>query len=570
MEHGEMDRTKLIYTAQMKDKPDLVLKNARIINVFTGEIIPGNIAVKDGIIVGVGDYSADNERDLEGRYVCPGFVNAHLHVESSMVTPEEYVMEELKWGTTTLITDPHEFVNVAGIEAIKNILAAAGRSPANYYVMLPSCVPCTPFEHSGAVLEADDLAAFRDHPNVLGLGEMMNSVGVLAVDKKVIDKIDRFSDMVIDGHFPRGTGRKLNAYVTAGIHTDHESISYDEAIEKLRTGMAVLVREGSASRNLDDIMRGIISEKVDISNLAFCTDDKHLADIRREGTIRHNIRKTIALGMDPVKAIQIGTINAARIFGLKNIGAVGCGYRADIVVLDDLENMTIYDVYKDGVPVSEIKKPEKIYSDYMLDDVKNAYIDKEAFDVPVRKNYSVIGIINHQIMTKKLTMTHDEVMKGLADGSVRKIAVIERHNMTGNHAAAYITGYGLRHGAVGSTIAHDSHNIVVIGDNNEDMLLVVNELKRIGGGYVVAENGKIAGRLPLRLCGLVSIETVDEFILELDSIIDTVRNMGVNPEIDPFITLSFMALPVIPELRITDCGLFDVGSFGFVDQNDEI
>lgn len=561
-----MNRKNLINTAQMKQMPDLVLKNARIINVFTGEIIPGDIAVTDGIIVGMGQYSGKTERDLGGRYVCPGFINAHLHVESSMVTPEEYAMEELRWGTTTLITDPHEFANVAGVKALENIIVAAERSPANYYIMLPSCVPCTPFEHAGAVLEAEDLMQFREHPNVLGLGEMMNSVGVIAGDEKVLKKIDVFSDMVIDGHFPCGTGRQLNAYVSAGIDTDHESISYDEAIEKLRAGMAVLVREGSASRNLDDIMRGIIQNGNDTTRLAFCTDDKHLADIRREGTIRHNIRKTIALGLNPVKAIQIGTINAARIFGLKNIGAIGCGYRADMVVLDDLENMTVYDVYKDGIPVSEVKMPKKLYSDELLDDINNAPVYEEDFDVPVREKYSVIGIINNQIMTKKLTMTHDEVMRGLADGSVRKIAVIERHNKTGNHACAYITGYGLKHGAVGSTVAHDSHNIVVVGDNNADMLLAVNELKRIGGGYIVTENGKTVGSLPLRLCGLVSVKTADEFISELDEIIETVRKMGVNPGIDPFITLSFMALPVIPELRITDCGLFDVGEFGFADQ----
>ena len=560
-----MNRKKLTDAALMKEAPDLVLKNARVVNVFTGEIVPGDIAVTDGIIVGVGEYSGKTERDLEGRYVCPGFVNAHLHVESSMVTPEEYAFEELRWGTTTLITDPHEFANVAGIKVLRNILDAARRSPANYYVMLPSCVPCTPFEHSGAVLEAEDLAPLKDHPCVLGLGEMMNSVGVLDGDENVLKKIDEFSDMVIDGHFPCGTGRQLNAYVTAGIHTDHESISYEEAIEKLRTGMAVLVREGSACHNLDDIMRGVIENGTDTSRLAFCTDDKHLADIRREGTIRHNICKTIRLGLDPVKAIQIGTINAARIFGLKNIGAIGCGYRADMVVLDDLREMTVYDVYKDGIPAAEIKKPKKIYSDELLDDVNNAYVDENAFDIPVRESYSVIGIINNQIMTKKLTMTHDEVMKGLADGTVRKIAVIERHNKTGNHAAAYIKGYGLNHGAIGSTIAHDSHNIVVVGDNNADMLLAVNELKKTGGGYIVTQNGEVAGKLILRLCGLVSVKGSDELISELDAVIDIARKMGVNPEIDPFITLSFMALPVIPELRITDCGLFDVGAFAFTE-----
>ena len=560
-----MNRKRIVNTALMREKPDLVLKNARVINVFTGEIVPADIAVTDGIIVGTGQYSGKKERDLEGRYVCPGFVNAHLHVESSMVTPEEYAMEELRWGTTTLITDPHEFANVKGLTALRNILDAAERSPANYYVMLPSCVPCSPYEHAGAVLEAADLVGLKDHPCVLGLGEMMNSVGVTAGDENVFAKIESFSDMTIDGHFPLGSGRRLNAYVSAGIDTDHESISYEEAIEKLRTGLSILVREGSASRNLEDIMRGVIKNGNDTTRIAFCTDDKHLADIRREGTIRYCIKKTIDLGMDPVRAIQIGTINAARIYGLKHIGAIGCGYRADMVVLDDLEEMTVYDVYKDGVPVSGIKKSQMVYSESLFDNVHNANLYEDAFDVPVRETYSVIGIINNQIMTKKLTMTHDEVMKGLADGTVRKIAVIERHNKTGNHAAAYIKGYGLNHGAIGSTIAHDSHNIVVVGDNNADMLLAVNELKKTGGGYIVTQNGEVAGKLILRLCGLVSVKGSDELISELDAVIDIARKMGVNPEIDPFITLSFMALPVIPELRITDCGLFDVGAFAFTE-----
>ena len=560
-----MDKRKMISAALMRKKPDLVLKNARIVNVFTSEIISGDVAVAEGMIVGTGEYSGKKEVDLQGKYVLPGFVNAHVHVESSMVTPEAYAMEELRHGTTTLITDPHEIVNVGGAEAIKDILAAAERSPANYYVMLPSCVPSTPFENSGAVLNAEDLIPFRDNEFVPGLGEMMNSVGVLAGDKDIMAKLDGFEGMIVDGHFPMGTGKALNAYITAGIHTDHESISFEEALEKVRAGLAVLIREGSASRNLDDIVRGIVREGTDISGFAFCTDDKHLADIRRDGTIAYNIRRSIELGLDPIKAIKIATINAARIYGLKRIGAVACGYKADLVVVDELEKMNIVQVYKDGVSLEEIKPPKGKYSDILIDNVNIAPITEEAFYIPERENYSVIGIVNKQIVTKKLTYNNEQLKEGISDGSIRKIAVIERHHKTGNCAAAYIKGYGLRHGAVASTVAHDSHNIVVVGDNDPDMYTAVIRLKSIGGGYVIVGDGKIIGELPLRLGGLMSLKKADAFIPELDAVIEKAFEMGVNREIDPFITLSFMALPVIPELRITDCGLFDVNKFGFTE-----
>lgn len=560
-----MNKEKLINTALMKEQPDLVLKNANIINVFTAEILHGDIAVTDGVIVGIGEYSGKDEKELDGKYVAPGFVNAHVHVESSMVAPEVYAMEEMKWGTTTIITDPHEIANVGGMTALSDILNVAEKLPINYYVMLPSCVPSTPFEHSGAVLNAEELKVWKDHPHVLGLGEMMNSVGVINSDKTVLDKLDAFSDKVVDGHFPMGSGKELNAYVSAGIATDHESISYEEAVEKLRAGMAVIIREGSAGKNLEEIVSGVVKNGIDTSRFVFCTDDKHLADIRKEGTIRYNIKKSIELGLDPVKAIQIGTINAARVYGLKQIGAVACGYKADMVVIDDLQEMTVSAVYKDGKEVSEIKSVLEVsYDEKLLSPINFAPLGSNAFVIPEKDRYSVIGIIDHQIITKKITMSNAELKAGLADGSVRKIAVVERHKATGFRAATYIKGYGLKHGAVASTVAHDSHNIVIVGDNDSDMLKACDELKRIGGGYVIIEDGKTVGELPLPLGGLMSLKSADEFIPELDTVIKKAYAMGVNKNIDPFITLSFMALPVIPEIRITDCGIFDVTSFSFV------
>ncbi len=560
-----MNRQTIIKAAKGNIKADLVLKNGQIINVFTGEIIEGDLAVKDGLILGIGEYEGTVERDVRGKYICPGFINAHVHVESSMTAPEYYAAEELRQGTTTIITDPHEIGNVGGLLALRNILEAAKRTNINYYIMLPSCVPCTPFEHSGANLDAWELTALKNDPHILGLGEMMNFVGLLECDPDVLDKLEAFEEMIIDGHFPMGGGKALNAYVCAGVKTDHESITFEEALEKLRCGMAVLIREGSASRNLDAIIPGVIDSNIDTSRLAFCTDDKHLADIRRDGTIRYNIRRAIALGMDPVTAVRIGTLNAARIYGLKGIGALGCGYKADIVIVNDLESMEVFDVYKDGVPVSELGAPRKIrYRSELLSDVNCGDVEKLDFTIKKQDRYSVIGIIGGQIVTKKLEMSADELERGIRNGEIRKIAVIERHNATGFHSAAYIKGYGLSHGAIATTVAHDSHNIVMIGDNDADMKAAVSELIRIGGGYTIVCDGEVIGSLPLRLGGLMSTEPTDRFIPALDEIIRKAYDMGVSKDIDPFITLSFMALPVIPELRITDSGLFDVTSMSFV------
>ena len=563
---------KLINAAQERTMPDLVLKNGTVLNVFTGELLHEDVAIAKGYIIGTGSYSGKREIDVSGKFIVPAFVNAHVHVESSMVTPLVYSMEELRHGTATIITDPHEIVNVGGAPALADIIDAAGRTPVNYYVMLPSCVPCTPFEHAGAVLEADELAKFKDEECVLGLGEMMNTVGVLNNDTAVIDKLEAFEDMVIDGHAPSLTGKSLNAYACAGIATDHESTTYEEAIEKLRCGIAVLVREGSASKNLDTIISGIVKNGIDTSHLAFCTDDKHLADIRKEGTISHNIRKAVALGLPVLSAYQMATINAARIYGLKHTGAVACGYKADLVVLDDLETVKISGVFKDGVAYNELQLPppkEFVPPASGIDpmrSVNNAPLPRTAFDIPRSDSYEVIGIIKNQIITDHLIMSHDEVTAGLKDGSIRKIAVIERHHATGCFACAYIKGYGLTHGAVGTTVAHDSHNIIVIGDNDSDMFAAVHELRKIHGGYIIVADGKVTGALPLELGGLMSTRSADEFIPELDAVIEQAYSAGVDPDIDPFITLSFMALPVIPKLRITDCGLFDVEQFCFTDE----
>ena len=561
-----MKKDWLIQTALGETRPDLVLQNGKVINVFTGEIISADIAITRGVISGVGKYSGKSNIDLDGKYVAPGFINAHCHVESSMVTPPAYCIEELKWGVTTLITDPHEITNVAGGEGVLFMLDSSENMPMNYYVQLPSCVPATPFEHAGADFTAEKMAPFLSHPRVLGLGEMMNYPGVSGRDPEVMAKLELFDGRVVDGHAPGITGNGLQAYVAAGIHTDHESVTYEEALEKLRAGMAVLVREGSACKNLRDILTGVIENKIDTTNMAFCTDDKHLSDIQREGTILHNIKLAIELGMRPVAAIQMATINAARIYGLRDVGAIAPGYRADLVILNDLKELTVDEVYKDGKAYTEHATPRKgiTAGAGILHTVNPAPLEETGFALPGREEYPVIQIIPGQIATKKSTVSAQDVGERIASGALRKIAVVERHHATGMIGVGLISGYGLTHGAVATTVAHDSHNLIVVGDNDADMVAAVRELERVQGGYTIVADGNVKGTLALPVGGLMSSDPAKTLIKNLDRMLELARQAGVREGIDPFITLSFMALPVIPEIRITDMGVFDVTKFEFV------
>ncbi len=561
-----MKKDWLIQTALGETRPDLVLQNGKVINVFTGEIVSADIAITRGVISGVGKYCGKSNIDLDGKYVAPGFINAHCHVESSMVTPPAYCIEELKWGVTTVITDPHEITNVAGGEGVQFMLDSSEDLPINYYIQLPSCVPATPFEHAGAAFTADKMAPFLSHPRVLGLGEMMNYPGVSKCDPEVMAKLELFDGRVIDGHAPGITGNALQAYAAAGIHTDHESVTYEEALEKLRAGIAILVREGSACKNLRDILSGVIENGIDTTHMAFCTDDKHLSDIRREGTILHNIKLAIELGMRPVAAIQMATINAARIYGLRDVGAVAPGYRADLVILNDLKALTVDEVYKDGKAYTEHATPRRgvTAGAGILHTVDPAPLEESSFALPDREEYPVIKIVPGQIATKKSSVGAQDVEEQIASGALRKIAVVERHHATGTIGVGLISGYGLTHGAIATTVAHDSHNLIVVGDNDADMAAAARELERVQGGYTIVVDGDVKGTLALPVCGLMSSDPAQIFIQNLDKMIETARQAGVRDGIDPFITLSFMALPVIPEIRITDMGVFDVTKFEFV------
>ena len=555
------------------DPADILFKNGRVVDVLTETIYEADVAVADGVIAGVGSYEKAYEVvDLKGAYLAPGLINAHCHVESSMATPEHYCAEELRWGVTTLITDPHEIANVAGATGIKYMLQAGGQMPLNYYVNLPSCVPATRFEHSGCVMDARDMLKLVNEPGVLGMGEMMNVPGVIYNSAEVQKKLDIFLSLgrVLDGHAPCVSGRELAAYAASGIDTDHESISWDEAKEKLRSGLAVLVREGSASRNLEAIIKGVLADGVDVSSLALCTDDKHLADIRSEGTIRHCVQLAIALGMEPVRALRLASINAARIYGLKRLGAIAPGWQADLVVFDNLESLVPQAVYYKGRDAwKEAAKVQPVLPEAALQgSVRPAAFSEETFS-PERfaadKEYAVIEMLPGEIFTERSSIKGAEVKEGLAKGELYLIAVLERHHATGNVGLGLLRGYGLQKGAAATTVAHDSHNLIVIGTNAQDMALAAQELVRVQGGYTLVHEGSVVGTVPLNICGLMSSASAEQLIASLEQISAQARAQGVHEGIDPFISLSFMALPVIPKLRITDIGMFDVDKFTFVE-----
>ena len=550
---------------------DLVLKNCQIVDVFSGTIYRSNIAIVDGYIAGIGDYEKAAEIiDVKGAYVTPGLINAHCHVESSMATPEAYCQEELRWGVTTLVTDPHEIANVAGIEGIKYMLQAGKNTPINYYVQLPSCVPATPFEHAGCILNAQALTELTEDEQVLGLGEVMNVPGVLMQEQDLTDKLDLFKNRnaVIDGHAPSVSGMPLQAYIAAGIQTDHESTSWQEAKEKLRNGLAILIREGSASKNLTAIVKGLLQENIYSSNLAFCTDDKHLADIKAEGTIRHCIKKAVALGMKPVTAIQIATYYAAKIYNLKHLGAIAPGKQADIVVFNNLHDFIPQLVLSRGKIITQLNNtapvppPQNLL--HSINPATFTLADFSADKFFEDKQYPVIEMIPGEILTECSYIKGDKIKAALKANELCLIAVIERHHRTGNVGLGLIKGYGIKNGAAATTVAHDSHNMIIIGTSSEAMFTAATELLNSSGGYTLVENTTVLRTLPLPICGLMSDRPADKLIKELEEIKCLAHQQGVHPAIDPFISLSFMALPVIPKIRITDMGMFDTVNFKFI------
>ena len=556
---------------------DLVFKNANIVNVFTHEIIVADVAIHKGVIVGIGQYDGNKNIDLSGKYMAPGLIDSHIHIESSMLSPEEFSKVIVPRGTTTIIVDPHEIANVCGLDGIEYILDSTEDLPLNTYIMLPSCVPATNFENAGAILKAKDLEKYIDHPRVLGLGEMMNYPGIINKDKNVMDKLELFykNKKSIDGHAPYVRGKNLNAYILSGINTDHECSVEEEMIEKLRLGMYIMIREGSATKDLKNLIEGV--NQYNYQRILFCTDDKHPEDLLKEGHINYNIKLSIENGIDTITAIQMATINPANCYNLKNVGAIAPGYKADLIIFDNLENFNIEEVYKDGKLVGKNKKPlfatQKRDFSKVLKTVHLSEINKEDIQIYFEKEQgeeevNVISLQPYSIITKKMkrkVQILDNKFQFDKQKDILKLAVIERHKNTGNIGLGLVENFKLKNGAIATTISHDSHNLIVVGDNDEDMINAVNKIISMDGGIAISSSNKILGSLSLNIGGLMSDKDIEYVNSKFSKLVDLAYNtLKVNEDIDPFLTLAFLALPVIPEIKLTDKGLFDVEKFKFI------
>ena len=545
------------------EKAELVFKNGRVFSSGTGEFIEGDVAVADGIVIGVGTYEGETEIDLDGKVICPGFIDSHLHLESTLVTPGELVRQAAQCGTTTFIVDPHESANVSGTDGIDYILDQTEDAPANVYVMMPSCVPATHVDDNGCTLTAGKMKGYLDHPRILGLGEVMDAPSVIIGSIAMHEKLRLFQDRVKDGHAPFLAPGDLAAYVLGGIDTDHECVDYEYAMAEARNGMQVLIREGSAARNLDAIVKGIVEHHTDTSSFCFCTDDKHIEEIRKEGHINYNVKRAVQLGLPVEKALQMATIQPARCYGLYQLGMIAPGRQADFVILDNVTDLNVVDVYHCGKRVIRDEKVEvKPCPPHLKNTVHVSGFSEERLKLkhPGGKAH-VIQMLEKQIVTSDVVEEVPwKVLDGekyfVPDGEYQKIAVIERHKNTGKMGVGIVKGYGIRGGAIASSVSHDSHNIIVVGDNDRDMALAVKEMMRTQGGYTLVRDGEIYGTLPLPVMGLMSdagYESVNEALAKM---IPKAYEMGVKDGFDPFITLSFMALPVIPEIRITPRGIY--------------
>ena len=538
---------------------DLVLKNATYVNVFSNELCHGDIAVAEGLIVGMGEYSGFVEVDVSDKIVLPGFIDAHIHLESSLVSPKEFAKAVLPHGTTTVITDPHEIANVMGTDGIEYMLQATEDLPVDVRFMLPSCVPATPMDESGANLDYRAIDSFYDHPRVQGLAEMMNFVGAINGDQQVVEKIvaSQAHHKKIDGHAPDLVGNDLNAYIAAGVYSDHECHDLNDAIAKLQRGQFIMIREGTAARNLD-ALAPLLCDKY-VERCMFCTDDKHPNDLLEKGHIDYIVKRALSLGVEPITAIKAACHNAARYFLLNNRGAIAPGYLGDFVIIDNFENFNIEKVYKKG----ELMVSNGVVKEFDAP-VVEPYLDAKAHDTfhvnkltaedfADHRPRGVIGMVNGEITTTDAGYA-DRIA---VDYDVLKIAVVERHKNTRHIGIGYIQGYGLTSGAVATSISHDSHNIIVVGTNEEDMAAAVNRLVELKGGIVVYDKGKVTAEVPLAIAGIMSDEPLVEVNRKLEDAKEKAFALGVNREIDPFMTLSFMALPVIPTLRITTRGVID-------------
>ena len=557
----------VVEVASGRAKADLVLKNATYVNVFCNQLSHGDIAVANGLIAGMGEnYSGEVEVDMGGKLVLPGFVDAHIHLESSLVSPKEFAKAVLPHGTTTVITDPHEIANVMGTDGIEYMLQATEDLPVDVRFMLPSCVPATPLDESGATLDYRAIDSFYEHSRVEGLAEMMNAYGVFTGDEQVIEKIvaAQAHHKKIDGHAPRLSGNALNAYVAAGVYSDHECSDLNDALAKLERGQYIMIREGTAARNLDALLPLLTPQYY--TYCMFCTDDKHPNDLLEKGHIDYIVKRAIKAGVDPIIAVKCASHHAARYFLLNNRGAIAPGFLADFVVIDNFDDFNILEVYKkgvrmyDGKTVAAFETPE-IDPHLVKRSHETFHIAHlEAKDFMENRPRGVLGMIPGEIVTTDAGYASEISVKE----DILKIAVIERHKNTNHIGIGYIKGYGLKSGAVATSISHDSHNIIVVGTNEADTAAAVNRVVEIGGGIVVLDGGRVLGEVQLQIAGIMSEEPLLDVNRELEDAKEQAFALGVSRGVDPFMTLSFMALPVIPTLRMTTRGVFDVNQQKYV------
>lgn len=551
-------KQRIIAVAAGREKADLVLKNAKYLNVFSNEFLCGDIAVANGLIAGVGKYDGKTEIDVSGKLVLPGFIDAHIHLESSMVTPAEFAKAVVAHGTTTVITDPHEITNVMGIDGVEYMIQASQNLPIDVHFMMPSCVPATEIDESGAELDCKDIDLYLDNKKVLGLAEMMNYVGVINGDKNVLSKIvtSQAHHKKIDGHAPELSGNDLNAYIAAGVYSDHECSTFENALERLRKGQFIMIREGTAAHNLKALMPLLTQQYY--SRCMFATDDKHPSDLLYGGHIDYIVKQALKNGADPIVALKTATHHAARYFLLNNKGAIASGYLADIVVVDNLEDFNVETVFKRGklvfdgevkdfsAPTVDEKLAEKCFDTFHLDSVTPS-------SFKVDGKLGLIGLVGGELLTRNLG-TADKID---VENDILKIACIERHKGTNHIGVGYVKGYSLKSGAVATSVAHDSHNIITVGCNDDDIAVAVNAIKDSKGGIAVVENGKIKALLELPIAGLMSDEPLTTVNEKLENAKLSAYELGADKSIDPFMTLSFLSLPVIPSLRITTKGVFD-------------
>jgi adenine deaminase len=564
---------KRISVASGRELADTVIKNGKIIDVFNGEIIDGDIAIVDGYIVGIGKFEGKNVVDANGRFISPAFIDGHVHIESSMVTPPEFAKVSLLHGVTTVVADPHEIANVLGVDGIQYMLDSSKNLPFDVYFMLPSCVPATEFEHSGAILTAEDLRPFYQEARVLGLAEVMNYPAVQNTEHDMLGKImdaKKFGKK-IDGHAAGLSANDLNVYMSAGIRTDHESTTVAQAKERLSRGMYLMIREGTVAKDLQQLIP-IVNDR-NSRRCLFVTDDKHLDDLIRDGSIDHNIRLAIQSGIPPITAIQMASINTAECFAIEDKGAIAPGYKADLVLLDDLNTIKITEVYKDGkrfvengVLVEELKTNPLNESKRLKNSVRFHELFDEHLHIHVKNSKAnIIEIIPNSLITKhiieKVNVCEQGMFQPSVDNDQLKLAVIERHHLTKNIGLGIVKGLGLKSGAIATTIAHDSHNLIIAGTNDFDMITAANAIKEMQGGLIVVNQGKVIASLELTIAGLMSERPYLEVATSLHEIHLALETIGANKDFNPFLTLSFLSLPVIPELKLTDIGLFHVSKF---------